>query len=650
MPLLTVHNLKKSFVTRVLFENVSFEVESGDHIGFVGVNGCGKSTLFRILLGEEQADEGTVNIPGGTKIGSMNQNVSAEVCSLFDYVLQVFSELSAIEAETDRINSEIAAAGGDVDPKLIERQHALNEKYWADGGSTYRARTRSTLLGLGFTEDELSRSINSFSGGQRNKAQLAKLLLSDANLLLLDEPTNHLDISAIEWLENFLSAYRGSFIVISHDRYFLDKVTNRTMELKDRRLFISKGNYSRHLELRSTARELEMRQYLRTKKEIKRIEGIVEQQRRWGQERNFITAASKQKQADRLKATLVEPERDSASIHFHFEAKEVGGNDVLAAKKLAKSFDGNLVFRNVDMLIKKGEKVFLLGDNGCGKTTLLNILAGRIRPTEGSYYLGSHVEEAYYEQTMTSLDPEATVLREVWDRYYTTISHKDICNALAAFLFRGDEIEKQIKLLSGGEAARVQLLKLMLTKANLLLLDEPTNHLDIPSKEVLKEAINAFDGTAIIVSHDREFLDGLVSKVYEFGNGCVKEHIGGIYDYLNSRGIEDLNALGVSTAKTKATNTTPQSGEEKTVRKQSYAEHKELQKQIRRTEKLISECEKRIESMENRITELDGILCTPEGASNMELITEYTSIKKCIEAEENKWTDLSEELEKLNKQ
>ena len=601
MPLLTVHNLKKSFVTRVLFENVSFEVESGDHIGFVGVNGCGKSTLFRILLGEEQADEGTVNIPGGTKIGSMNQNVSAEVCSLFDYVLQVFSELSAIEAETDRINSEIAAAGGDVDPKLIERQHALNEKYWADGGSTYRARTRSTLLGLGFTEDELSRSINSFSGGQRNKAQLAKLLLSDANLLLLDEPTNHLDISAIEWLENFLSAYRGSFIVISHDRYFLDKVTNRTMELKDRRLFISKGNYSRHLELRSTARELEMRQYLRTKKEIKRIEGIVEQQRRWGQERNFITAASKQKQADRLKATLVEPERDSASIHFHFEAKEVGGNDVLAAKKLAKSFDGKLVFRNVDMLIKKGEKVFLLGDNGCGKTTLLNILAGRMRPTEGSYYLGSHVEEAYYEQTMTSLDPEATVLREVWDRYYTTISHKDICNALAAFLFRGDEIEKQIKLLSGGEAARVQLLKLMLTKANLLLLDEPTNHLDIASREALEAALEGYNGTMLIVTHDRYLVNRLADRILHMTPNGLQEYIGGYDDYIAA--VNESRAQADEQKRTQSRNAL------------DYRERKQQQSILNRAKGEAARCEAAVSKAEAELDEINEELAKPYIAS-----------------------------------
>ena len=455
--------------------------------------------------------------------------------------------------------------------------------------------------------------------------------------MLLDEPTNHLDISAIEWLENFLSAYRGSFIVISHDRYFLDKVTNRTMELKDRRLFISKGNYSRHLELRSTARELEMRQYLRTKKEIKRIEGIVEQQRRWGQERNFITAASKQKQADRLKATLVEPERDSASIHFHFEAKEVGGNDVLAAKKLAKSFDGKLVFRNVDMLIKKGEKVFLLGDNGCGKTTLLNILAGRIRPTEGGYYLGSHVEEAYYEQTMTSLDPEATVLREVWDRYYTTISHKDICNALAAFLFRGDEIEKQIKLLSGGEAARVQLLKLMLTKANLLLLDEPTNHLDIASREALEAALEGYNGTMLIVTHDRYLVNRLADRILHMTPNGLQEYIGGYDDYIAA--VNESRAQADEQKRTQSRNAL------------DYRERKQQQSILNRAKGEAARCEAAVSKAEAELDEINEELAKPYIASDYkkacELSERAAEKRQQIDELYKKWEAAEERLAEL---
>ena len=452
MPLLAVNGLKKSYVTRLLFEDISFEVDTNDHIGFIGVNGCGKSTLFAIIEGREPYDEGVVSIPHGTVVGSMRQTVAEEDASLYDYVLAEFSPLIAMEDELDRINSLLSES---PDDKLISRQHDLRERYEDAGGLTFRARTRSTLMGLGFTEEELGKKLGLFSGGQRNKAQLARVLLSGANLLLLDEPTNHLDIKAIEWLEDFLSSYRGAFIVISHDRYFLDKVTNRTIELKDCRLYQSRGNYSRHMELRSTAKELELRRYLRTKKEISRIEGMVEQQRRWGQKHNFITAAHKQKAADRLKETLVEPERESASIRFRFTAKEGGGNEAAVAKGLSKSFDGHEVFRGVDMLVHKGEKVFILGDNGCGKTTLLNIIAGRMRPTSGVCYLGAHTEAAYYEQTMTSMDPDNTVLQEVWDRYFNTISHKDIRNALGAFLFRGDEVEKKIALLSGGEKARV---------------------------------------------------------------------------------------------------------------------------------------------------------------------------------------------------
>ncbi|MBR0135301.1 MAG: ABC-F family ATP-binding cassette domain-containing protein, partial [Clostridia bacterium] len=528
-------------------------------------------------------------------------------------------------------------AAGTADDRLLLKQQRLHDSYYDNGGATYRARTRSTLLGLGFTEDELKRSMNTFSGGQRNKAQLARLLLSDANLLLLDEPTNHLDISSIEWLEGFLSAYRGSFIVISHDRYFLDKVTNKTIELKDQRLYTSRGNYSRHIELRSTARELEMRQYLRKKKEIKRIEGIVEQQRRWGQAHNFITAASKQKQADRIKETLVEPERDSASIHFHFNAKEVSGNDVLVAKGLAKAFDGKPVFKDVDMLIKKGEKIFLLGDNGCGKTTLLNIFAGRLRATSGSFYLGAHVEPAYYEQTLTNFDPDNTVLHEVWDRYYTTISHKDICNALAAFLFRGDDINKPLSLLSGGELARVQLLKLMLTKANLLLLDEPTNHLDIASREALESALEEYNGTMLIVTHDRYLVNRLADRILHMTPDGLEEYIGGYDDYLEALARKQQVAEDDKTVSKNAAN---------------YFERKQQQSLINRAKGELERCERAVAKAESELATFEKELASPAASSDykkaIELSARADKLRSELENLYKKWENAEAALQKLS--
>lgn len=635
MPLLCINNLKKSFVTRVLFEGLSFEVNSGDHIGFVGVNGCGKSTLFHIILGDEPYDDGTISFGAETKIGSMQQTVSNDDCSLYDYTLSVFDELMRIEQELDAIAKKITEDG--ADDRLIAKQQRLHDRYYDRDGATYRARTRSTLLGLGFTEDELTRSIKTFSGGQKNKAQLARLLLSDSNLLLLDEPTNHLDISSIEWLEGFLSAYRGSFIVISHDRYFLDKVTNRTIELKDCRLYSSKGNYSRHLELRSTARELEMRQYLRKQKEIRRIEGIVEQQRRWGQEHNFVTAASKQKQADRLKATLVKPESDSASIHFHFEAKEVSGNDVLVAKKLSKNFDGKPVFSNVDMLVKKGEKVFILGDNGCGKTTLLSILANRLRPSSGSFCLGAHVEAAYFEQTLTQFDPKNTVLREVWDRYYTTISHKDICNALAAFLFRGDDVNKELGLLSGGELARVQLLKLMLTRSNLLLLDEPTNHLDIASREALESALEEYNGTMIIVTHDRYLVNRLADRILHMTKDGLEEYIGGYDDYIEaiSKKQDDTSEI----EKNESQNAI------------DYRERKQQQSLINRAKGELERSEKAVAKAEAELEALNKEIASPAVSSDykkaVELSAKADKMQSELEILYKKWEEAEQRLSDL---
>lgn len=635
MPVLAVKNLTKSYVTRVLFSNISFEVDNDDHIGFVGVNGSGKSTLFRILLGEEGYDNGDIYFGAETRVGSMEQNVSNDTCSLYDYVLKVFYELINIELELDAINIELGQADEVRRSRLIERQHRLNTRYNDLNGATYRSRTRSTLLGLGFTEDELARSINTFSGGQRNKAQLARLLLSDSNILLLDEPTNHLDIKATEWLESFLSCYRGAFIVISHDRYFLDRVTNKTIELKDKKLFISKGNYSRHIELRSTARELEMRHHLRAKREIKRIEGIIEQQKRWGQERNYVTAASKQKQVDRLKAELTEPERDSASIHFTFKAKEGSGNDVLVAKKLGKTFAGKTVFHDVSMLIKKGEKVFLLGDNGCGKTTLLNILAGKMRPSDGSYYLGSHVSTAYYEQTMTSLNSSNTVLNEVWDKYYATISRRDICNALAAFLFCGEDINKPIEQLSGGEMARVQLLKLMLTGSNLLLMDEPTNHLDIASREALESALEEYDGTMLIVTHDRYLVNRLADRILHMTESGLTEYIGGYDDYLASL-AEKRVEVNEHIKRAESRNAV------------EYREKKAQQSAFNRIKGEVARCEAAISKAEEELANVEHELALPHIASDykkaVELAKKADDIRSLMEELYCKWETAEKKL------
>lgn len=637
MPVLAVNNLKKSFVTRVLFEGLSFEVEANDHVGFIGVNGTGKTTLFSIIEGREPYDEGMVALGKGVTIGSMAQTAGESGDSLYDYVLSVFSELINTESELDRVNDALLYSG--ADEKLIEKQHRLREAFEDGGGLTYRARTRSTLLGLGFEETELNKPFTVFSGGQRNKAQLARVLLSGANLLLLDEPTNHLDIKSIEWLEDYLSSYRGAFIVISHDRYFLDRVTNKTMELKNQRLYVSKGNYSRHMELRSTARELEMRKYLRTVKEIKRIEGMVEQQKRWGQEHNFVTAAHKQKAADRLKETLVEPERDPASIHFRLPARDGGGNDVVIAKGLAKSFGDKNVFSGLDLLVKKGEKVFILGDNGCGKTTLLNIIAGRMRPSAGVCTLGAHIEAAYYEQTMTGLDPENTVLEEVWDKYYNTIPRRDIMNMLGAFLFRGEEVEKKIGMLSGGEMARVQLLKLMLTRANLLLLDEPTNHLDIPSREALENALDEYNGTVMIVTHDRYLVNRLADRIFHMTENGLTEYVGGYDDYLEALREQEENAPAQA---------------EKPLSQNAidYKEKKALKSELGRARNAAARAEKAVAEKEAELESLNRELESPAVSSDYkkagEISKKADAVRQTIEKLYSEWERAEERLKELS--
>ena len=633
MALIAASGISKSYSSRMLFEGVSFEIAPRDKVGLVGVNGCGKTTLFRILTGEESPDAGTVMKHREAKLGYMLQNVENTSTTLYESAVEAFDGLIRMEEELERISADISKGKGDISA-LISRQQTLNERYQREGGLTFRSRVRSTLTGLGFTEEELSKPLSDMSGGQRNKAQLAKMLLSGAELLLLDEPTNHLDIKSIAWLEDFLRGYPNAFMVISHDRYFLDRVTNRTLEIKNGRLFYSNGNYSRHIELMSSNNEILRRHYLNQKKEIRRLEGVVEQQRRWGRAHNFITAEAKQKQIERLKAELVEPERDTASIHFRFTARETGGNDVLITEDIAKAYD-KPVFSGASMHIRKDERVFLLGPNGCGKTTLMKIITGKETADTGSVRLGAKVQPGYYEQTMASLDPKSTALEEIHNSY-PNMDLTDVRTALAAFLIRGDDVFKEISTLSGGEKARVQLLKLMLSGANLLLLDEPTNHLDIPSREALENALDEYDGTMLIVTHDRYLVNRLADRVLYMESDGLTEYIGGYDDYLEAseRRIKEAPVQEI-----------------KAEKPNSYKAQKERQSLINRASGEVRRAEERIAQAEEKLEEINILLASPD------ISTDYVrSAALAKEAEEQRqiveelyaaWEQAQQKLDEL---
>lgn len=641
MPVLAAHHIKKSFVERLLFEDISFEINEKDKVGLVGVNGCGKTTLFRILLGQEQPDEGTIYKNRGARVVSMAQSIENTDTSVYEATLAVFAPLMELEAAMEEVNAALEHAPEKELDALVRRQHSLRERYEDGGGLTFRSHTRAALLGLGFTEAELQKPLSNMSGGERNKAQLARVLLSGANLLLLDEPTNHLDIDAIAWLEEYLRGYTGAFIVISHDRYFLDAVTNRTMEIKNTRFFLSEGNYTRHMELMADEQEMLRRKYLNTQKEIRRIESIVEQQRRWGQERNFITAASKQKQADRLRATLVAPERETEGIRFRFHADEVGGNDVLIAEGLSKAYEAP-VFRNVALHVRRGERVFLLGPNGCGKTTLLRVLMRKERPDAGTFYFGAKVRPGYYEQHMTGLDDALSALEEVREAY-PRMDDTAIRTALAAFLFRGDDVHKELGLLSGGERARVQLLKLMLSGANLLLLDEPTNHLDIASREALERALEEYDGTLLIVTHDRYLVDRLADRVLYLTGEGVEEYIGGYTEFLAERARRAM--LHEAHAQQ------PFQEEAAAPKQNDYRAKKERQSALNRAAGEVRRAEERVAAAEEELASLEAELALPDVASDYKKASELARTadekRQALEGLYRKWEEAQAHLEEL---
>lgn len=634
MIVLSGNDISVSFGGETLFHDVNFRLEENGRAGLVGVNGCGKTTLMHVINGRQEAETGGISKAAGIKLGCMEQYVIRDDnITLYDEVLEIFRPL--IDAENELADIAVAIDTGDHSEQTLSRQMQLQERFEREGGLTCKSMTCSALAGLGFSEDDFNKPISVMSGGQKSKAQLAKLLLSGSNILLLDEPTNHLDITACEWLEKFLTEYKGAYIVISHDRYFLDKVTNTTFEMENRTLREYKGNYTRYLELKAEAREAQQRVYDRTVKEINRIEGIVEQQKRWGQEHNFITAASKQKQADRLKETLEKPEDLPEAIKFTFRAKEGGANDVLIAKGLSKSFDGTVVFTNAELDIKKNTTTFILGENGCGKTTLLKILTGEYQADSGEYKFGNNIQFGYYDQAQTDLDPSKTVIDEVWDRY-PGMTQTQVRSALAQFLFKGDDVFKNVGKLSGGEKARVSLLKLMLSKANMLLLDEPTNHLDIHSREALENALASYGGTLLIVSHDRYLINKLADRIVWLGKtGTV--NIDGNYDrYIE---LKEAKAQSEQAVQVKAAE----------GKKNDYKERKERESTLRKLSGALKRCEQAIDEVGLKTAELAQQMSQPEIATDYEktsaLAQEIEVLKEKEEALTAEWMELSEQIE-----
>ena len=630
MPSLSVRNLEVTFVDRTLFRGVSFDVEARDKMGFIGANGVGKTTLFRVLSGELSPTSGTVAFEKNTRVGYMEQHSckNPEV-SVFDELVSVFGYLMDIERETAEVTAAIENKSGDLST-LVERQTALIEEYENRGGLTYKSRTRSALLGLGFSEKDFDMQVGSLSGGQRSKLCLAKLLLSESNFLLLDEPTNHLDIKSVGWLEDFLRDFKGAMIIISHDRYFLDNVTNKTVELEHQKAMCYKGAYSEFVKKKQAYNESLKNKYENDIKEIKRIEGIVEQQKRWGRERNFITAASRQKEADRIKAQLVAPDSELETMRIRFEPKFESGNDVLICRNIEKAFGEKQLFTDVNIHIRKGERVFILGENGCGKTPLFKVVTGKISPDRGEFEYGANVMPGYFDQMQQNLDLSKTAIDEVWDRF-PNLTQTEVRSALAAFLFKGDDVFKPLSKMSGGERARVSLLKLMLQGSNFLLLDEPTNHLDAASREELENTLLDYGGTLLIISHDRYFINKLADRVLALDKNGVKEYLGD-YDYYFEH-IKTENQAETSTEQKPKQK--PQN--EYFLNKQRASEERKRQTKLKKTEA-------EIERLDGEIERVSALLATEEVASDYERLIELTNELEQLNSEQEKQYEIWEEL------
>jgi len=652
--MLSIEGLKVEFAVKPLFHDVSFVVNDRDRIALVGKNGAGKSTMLKILCGLQRPTAGIVAVPNDTTIGYLPQVMKlSDDTTVKEETRKAFADATKMKEKLERMQQEMAERTDYESAsyaELVEKFTQEHERFMLLGGENYEAEIERTLTGLGFERTDFDRPTSEFSGGWRMRIELAKILLRRPDVLLLDEPTNHLDIESIQWLEQFLAQSAKAVVLVSHDRAFINNVTNRTLEITCGRVEDYKVKYDEYLVLRKERREQQMRAYENQQKEIADIKAFIDRFRY--QATKAVQVQQRIKQLEKIVPIEVD-EVDNSAMRLKFPPCLRSGDYPVICDNVRKEYPPRLVFDKVDMTIKRGEKVAFVGKNGEGKSTLVKCIMGEI-PFDGNLKIGHNVQIGYFAQNQAQLLDENLTIFETIDQVAKGDMRLKINDLLGAFMFGGETSEKKVKVLSGGERSRLAMIKLLLEPVNLLILDEPTNHLDITSKEVLKEAIKAFDGTAIIVSHDREFLDGLVSKVYEFGGGKVREHLGGIYDYLRAHNAETIqeslskaSANNINKEAETIVNTNHETATQPSSGAVSYAERKEQQKKIKKAQRAVEDSEKKIAKMEERKAELDELLMVAENASNMELVTEYTDLQRHLDRENEQWLELSEALERL---
>lgn len=652
--MILIEGLSVAFGGNTLFDNITYVINKKDRIALVGKNGAGKSTMLKIIAGLQAPTSGNVNMPKDLTVGYLPQQMNlSDTRTVMEEAEQAFSHIFELQSRIERMNTELSERTdyeSEYYQELIERVSNANEQLALIGASNYQAEIEKTLIGLGFTREDFGRDTSEFSGGWRMRIELAKLLLQRPDVLLLDEPTNHLDIESIQWLESFLSTRANAVVLVSHDRAFIDNVTTRTIEISLGRIYDYQVNYSRYVVLRQERLEQQMRAYENQQKQIQDTEAFIERFRY--KATKSVQVQSRIKQLAKLERVEVD-EVDTSRLNLKFPPAPRSGDYPIIAEGVGKNYGSHVVFSNATFTIKRGEKVAFVGKNGEGKSTLVKCIMGEI-PYTGTLKIGHNVKIGYFAQNQASLLDESITVFDTIDRVAVGDIRTKIRDILGAFMFGGEASDKKVKVLSGGEKTRLAMIRLLLEPVNLLILDEPTNHLDMRTKDVLKQAIRDFNGTVILVSHDREFLDGLVSKVYEFGGGQVREHLGGIYDFLESRKLDSLRELEqrATVSKTEKDgniskdSASPAQSEDS---KLSYGEQKEFARRLRKAEKVVADIESEIAGLEKRIAEVEEKLATPDGAADTSLYELHGQLKKQLDDVMWKWSEASEVLDKLQK-